>query len=98
MKHNDDTPQIVDKDANMVLEKSTEYKNNKTRHAGTVMIPGTCMFFFFFALKDKRNDVFFLFRKALGKIRGPIHQEIRREHRIFPTMIIFYNGHPYTYC
>eukprot|EP00938_MAST-03A_sp_MAST-3A-sp1_P005955 g5955.t1 len=31
---------IVDKNANMVLEKSTEYKNDEKRYAGTIMIPG----------------------------------------------------------
>jgi len=35
--------QIVDKEANMVLGKATEHKNEKERYAGTVMVPGTHM-------------------------------------------------------
>jgi hypothetical protein len=35
--------QIVDKEANMVLGKATEYKNEKERYAGTIMVPGTHM-------------------------------------------------------
>ena len=42
--------QIVDKDANMVLEKSTEYKNDGKRYAGTIMIPGTYNFVYFILL------------------------------------------------
>ena len=71
----------------MVLEKSTEYKNDEKRYAGTIMIPGTYNFILLLPReRTRREQHFFYFRKAFGKIRGSNHGEIRHDN--FLIMII----------
>ena len=61
----------------MVLEKSTEYKNDEKRYAGTIMIPGTYNFILLLPRERTRREqhFFFILGKHLVKFEAQIMEK-----------------------